>query len=488
MDAEARAELRRKRAEKRKRYVRNRILFIAALVIVLVFLVVVLAGNLRKISENSDSVSTQTDAMIETPADDPLASSGLEANSGESNLQADGDGNSSEDGDGEYTSGSEENDSQDATAYDSETTESNVTNPEETDGADDDTVYEVTLVAIGDVLIHSPLLTMAEQSDGSYDFSGCFSVLKEEFTSADIAIVNQETIFGGASKGYTTYPCFNTPESLGDAEVEAGFDVILHATNHVRDAGTDGIEYCLDYWQTSHPDTTVLGIHDSEEAASEITYYECNGITFAMFNYTYGMNGFTIPSEQSYLVDLMNDDTKAKIIAEIEEADENADFVIVFPHWGTENLVGDISSFQQEWAEIFVEAGADLIIGTHPHVLEPVEWYESANGNRALIFYSLGNYISNQQDMPNNVGGMAKVTVRRQGDETYIVEDESGCVPLINHSDKTGSTPKFRVYRVADYTDDLMSVHTIHRKNSSFTLSYVTDLAEEILGEFLLWS
>ncbi|MBE5922468.1 MAG: CapA family protein [Lachnospiraceae bacterium] len=438
MSKDARRVIQEKRAAKRKKFIRQRLLLIAALAVLLISLVFVLADNLGKLSEQKNTpMNTETDVTLnETPTDDTLASSGLE------------------------------------------------TTPQETV---DNTVYEVTLVAVGDVLSHSPLLTMAKQADGTYDFTNYFSVMEDTFQAADIAIANQETIFGDPTNGYTTYPCFNTPETLGDALVNAGFDVITHATNHTRDAGVDGIEYCLAYWQTNHPQTTVLGIHDSQEASDTITVYEKNGITFAMLNYTYGLNGFTIPSEKSYLVDLMTEDTKEEVLADIKKAEELADFTIVFPHWGTENLVGAYTDEQRTWAEAFTDAGADLIIGTHPHVLEPVEWIETAAGNKSLCYYSLGNYISNQQDKANNIGGMAKVVIRKQGNVTEIVADESGCVPLINHNDKTGSKSLIRVYPINDYTQELLDKHCVYRKSTSFSMDYIKSVAEDSLGDFLIW-
>lgn len=463
MDKDARRTVQEKRAAKRRRYLQKKIAIIAVLAVILIALSCVLARNISSLRNSGQDVGTKTDAVLnDTPTDGTLAYSG-------------------ESGSTKNESGSTKNDSENLTS--DQTEES----PETSRQDEDEEVHEVTLVAIGDVLSHSPLLKMALQSDGTYDFDNYFSVMKDIFVSADIAVVNQETIFGGASKGYTTYPCFNTPESLGDAIVDAGFDVVLHATNHVRDAGVDGIEYCLNYWKTNHPETTVLGIHDSEASSNTVTLYEENGVTFALLNYTYGLNGFTIPEEKSYLVDLMTSETRYDIEKDIETAEELADFVIVFPHWGTENLVGSCTADQKEWAELFTEAGADLIIGTHPHVLEPVEWVESENGNRALCYYSLGNYISNQQDYPNNVGGMAKVVIRKQGGTTEIVEEETGCVPLINSNDRTGSKPLIQVYPISWYTEELMAKHTLHIKDSSFNLDYIKKIAQECLGSFLIW-
>lgn len=154
---------------------------------------------------------------------------------------------------------------------------------------------QVTLLAVGDDLVHGSTLNGGLQEDGTYDFNGFYRHLKDEISAADIAIINQETILGGAEFEYVGYPCFNTPDAMGDAIVNAGFDVVLHATNHTMDKGAKGVENCINFWKTAHPEITLLGIYDSPEAQNTVAVVEKNGIRIAMLNYTYGLNGIPLP-------------------------------------------------------------------------------------------------------------------------------------------------------------------------------------------------
>jgi poly-gamma-glutamate synthesis protein (capsule biosynthesis protein) len=335
-----------------------------------------------------------------------------------------------------------------------------------------------TLVSVGDVLGHESVIYSNPDGNGNYDYDKMFERLKSDFTNADLAVVNQETIFAGTQYyDYGGYPCFNSPEGIGDAEVRAGFDVILHATNHARDCGEEGIEYCFNYWKTSHPDITVLGIHDSVEDQQEISVVEKNGIKIAMLNYTYSLNGFTLAEGKEYLVDLIDED---RIRDDIERARTMADFVVVFPHWGIEYQY-EPNEEQKELAQMMADAGADAIIGTHPHVLESVEWLEGESGNKTLCYYSLGNYVSGQVDTPTMLGGMARLTFVKEGEETYI--EDPVLVPLVTHYTWHGDVYTAATYKLSEYTEELAAQHTILNYDSTFSLSELKRLAEEIVGD-----
>ena len=191
--------------------------------------------------------------------------------------------------------------------------------------------------------------------------------------------------------------------------MEAGFDVVCQGTNHALDKGKKGILNCLSYWREEHPEIAVLGIHDSEEAASSVYIREEDGFRIAILNYTYGTNGIPLPEGMPYAVELLD---KEKVAADLKEAEEKADFVVVCPHWGTEYRLEQTGE-QESWAAFFAENGADLVIGTHPHVIEPVEWVEDT-----LVYYSLGNFVNwtsgTGEGVKNRmVGAMAQVTIAR---------------------------------------------------------------------------
>lgn len=334
----------------------------------------------------------------------------------------------------------------------------------------------------GDILLHTPVADSGKREDGSYDFSAVFAEMKEEIASADLALVNQEVILGGEELGISGYPAFNAPYELGDALAEAGFDVVLHATNHALDKGKRGIVNCLAFWQEQYPDMAVLGIHESLESQEEIYVYEQDGIRLAILNYTYGTNGIALPQDMPYAVDLLDRD---RVAADLQRAQELADFVIVCPHWGTEYVL-EATAEQEEWAVFFAENGADLILGTHPHVIEPVEWVAGEDGG-TLVYYSMGNFVNwtsgTGEGVANRmVGGMAHVTVGLdEAGEAAITA--YGVEPLVCHVEQGygGVT----VYPLDQYTEELAKRNEIVSQDSHFSLAYCRNLVEKVFGN--LW-
>ena len=348
---------------------------------------------------------------------------------------------------------------------------------------------EVELVAVGDVLMHTPLLNYAQQEDGSYDFNHIFSVMKDDISKADIAVCNQETPID------TTIPAdggiefiFNTPGAIGDAEINAGFDIVQQASNHSYDEGSDGILHTIEFWKTKADQATMIGLNESQEARDTITYYEKNGIKFGLLNYTYGLNGFALPDDMDYLLTIIDDEHKAQIENDIRTAKENSDFVIVFPHWGVEDQWPEPTDFQVEWAKIFADAGADLIIGAHPHVCETIDWVTAEDGRKTLCYYSLGNYASNQQETPEVLGGMAKVKIVKENGETKIDESATGVVPIVTHNVNLGDfTNEVVCYKLSDYTEELASQHDIVTNGrDDFSVERLNDIAKQDFGDWII--
>ena len=347
----------------------------------------------------------------------------------------------------------------------------------------------VELVAVGDVLMHTPLLNYADNGDGTYDFNSIFAVMKDDISRADIAVCNQETpVDPTVDADGGIHFIFNTPTEIVDAEINAGFDVATQASNHTYDMGWDGVIHTVDYWKTIADQIKMIGANSSQEERDTIMVYEKNGIKIAMLNYTYGLNGFTMPDDMQYLVTLIEDYNYDLIVSDIQKAKSMADFVIVFPHWGTEDLVGDITDFQDYWGRVFTQAGADLIIGTHPHVCEKIEWITADNGNRALCYYSIGNYASNQQETPEVLGGMAKVRIVKEGDNTYIDESATGVVPVVTHNVPAGGfTQNVVCYKLQDYSEELAEEHDIYVNGRDyFNYDRLNELANEIFGSWII--
>ena len=319
----------------------------------------------------------------------------------------------------------------------------------------------ISIFALGDNLLHMPVINSGKQNDGTYEYSHLFELLQPNIKNADIAVIGQETVFGGEKFGYSGYPLFNSPSDMGKTLVSEGFDVVLHASNHVLDKWAEGIENTLAFWK-GYPDITVLGINDSEEDKQSIDIKEVKGARIALLNYTYGTNGLVLPRGKEYLVNYIDEN---KMQTDIVYAEENTDFTIAFMHWGTEYSIKP-DDFQKNLAQKMCEWGVDLIIGSHPHVIEPVEWIESENGNRMLVYYSLGNFVSRQKEARNLLGGAADVKLKFDGEKVTI--EDYAFVPIVTHYDTTYT--RFAVYPLDLYTDEMAAQHGVTPHDGAVSL------------------
>lgn len=338
------------------------------------------------------------------------------------------------------------------------------------------------IVMVGDMLMHEKIIQSGKTEDGNYNFDHLFTHVAEFISAADLAIVNQETIMGGPRYGYTGYPSFNTPYQIADAEVKAGFDVLLLATNHTLDKTKNGVLNCMEYLDTTYPDLGYVGInHNQQEQDESIYTYEENGITVAILNYTYGTNGIKIPSDMPYIVNLLKEE---KIRSDIRKAEEIADFTIVCPHWGTEYKLEPDNS-QKKWANIFLEEGVDLVLGAHPHVIEPIEWLQHENGNQMLVYYSLGNFVNGTSSTGHGVsnrmvGGIADVTIQRNTETGKVEIVKYGAIPIVCH---VGNGTEYSVYYLEDYTEEMASKNLILSQDSEFSKALCESLVTQVWGE-----
>ena len=355
--------------------------------------------------------------------------------------------------------------------------------------------YDLSLMALGDNLMHMGIVRTGQQDDGSYDFSFLFENITDYIEEADICMINQETILAGNQLGFSGFPYFNSPTEVGDAIADAGFNVVLHATNHAADQGIDGLKNCVSFWEEQHPDILMAGI-SGDEPTGELPLLTIGDITFAILNYTYGPNAETI---QKSLMDHLNmlcdynPETGAidfttlnpQVIRDIREAKLKADIVIVCPHWGTEYATA-VSNYQKKFAAEIADAGADLIIGTHPHVPQPVEWITAEDGHRTLCYYSLGNYVSTQKAAICMLEEMAWVTFHVTEDQIFIDEDSSGVFPLVCHY-KSGPVRLGGVYPLEDYTEEQAGKHGIWNYGGvAFHLEDMQQKSDEIFGDMIL--
>lgn len=243
---------------------------------------------------------------------------------------------------------------------------------------------KLSLVMVGDALLHSSVYNDAYKN-GVYDFSSQLEYIKPIIQKYDLAFYNQESILGGTSIGLSDYPTFNSPQEFGDAMVDAGFNLVSLANNHTLDRGEKAVLNSCEYWKTK--DVLTAGSYTSFEEANEIKIKEKNGIKYTLLSYTYGTNGISVPSGKEYLVNLYSDE-KAK--EDIEKVKDKVDIILVSMHWGTEYQT-EPTEEQKRQANYLSSLGVDIIIGTHPHIIEPITYI-----NDTLVIYSLGNFISAQ--------------------------------------------------------------------------------------------
>ena len=341
---------------------------------------------------------------------------------------------------------------------------------------------EINIVMVGDILLHEPVQESGKLADGSYNYDHLFANVAEDIQEADIAIANQEVILGGTEIGLSGYPTFNGPFEVGDALAKAGFNVVLHATNHALDRGKQALVNCMNFWKQKHSDVAVLGIFESQEAYdNDIYVYEQDGIKIAILNYTYGTNGIPSPADMPFAVALLDEE---KVISDIEKANELADFVVVCPHWGTEYEHTEDTG-QEYWTNLFLEHGVDLVLGTHTHYIQPVEMLSDENGNTMLVYYSLGNFINATSESGSGtadrmIGEMAQITVaRKENGEVYI--KDYGVEPLVTQL--LYGTQEITTYKLSDYTEELAAKNQILEKDSVFSLEFCQNLCKKVLGE-----
>ncbi|MCC8111559.1 MAG: CapA family protein [Ruminococcus sp.] len=374
-----------------------------------------------------------------------------------------------------------------------------------TDEQTDDSITEETggaatinVVAVGDNLVQTRVYesALAHSDDGtSYNFQYCYENI-EPLINGDLNIINQETLICG--EGYeitgSNYN-FNSPEELGDAIIDIGFNVITICNNHVLDKGESGLNSCLNYWDDKmeeYPDVLVTGIYRDYVDMQNIRTKEVNGKTVAFLSYTENTNGYSLPDNSE--LEIVYTSQEDVIQLQIEAAKEIADVVIVTCHWGNEDTY-TVTDGQKDLAQQkIVEWGADVILGTHSHVAHTMEYITRSDGTQGFVFYSLGNFISAQTDNYNIIGELA--------DFDIVVDENDGVTiknvqvsPIITQYDD-GSLSNLRLYPYSMYTDELASAHGLPYCTSSTSAStqiWGMDTIQELFStsvpeEFWNWS
>jgi len=307
----------------------------------------------------------------------------------------------------------------------------------------------LTFVAAGDNLFHETIINTS-LVNGVYNFDSIYAPVKDIIENANLAFINQETVMGGASFGYSGYPAFNTPQSLAGTLARTGFDIVNQANNHSMDMGRAGLYATLDLWDTIEG-ITVIGARKSGESMRIIS---ANNITLGFLSYTYGLNGLSLPSDNPNLVSLISRSTMTR---EIEALRPLCDFLVVSMHWGEEYMLIEPSPQQISLAQFLAQLDVDLIIGHHPHVLQRFEKLQRANGKETFCFYSLGNFVSHQREKERILGAMIALTFVKEDEKLYI--SDSGLIPVVCHFER-GYT-NTAVYPFYKYSQDMLKKHIL---------------------------
>lgn len=304
-----------------------------------------------------------------------------------------------------------------------------------------------TFVAVGDALIHGAVYKDA-YSNGVYDFNNMFTEVKPVFEQYDLRYYNQETILGGTSLGLSSYPLFNSPQEVGDAFMNMGFNLVSLATNHSLDYGEKGLVNSINYWGKQEG-VIAAGSYESEESRVTPRIMEKNGITYTLLSYSTLTNGLRIPTGKDYLFDLYSEE---KVKADVERVRDKVDVVMVAMHWGAEYTHTPVQE-EKTIAKYLASLGVDIVIGTHPHVIQPIDFIDNT-----MVIYSLGNFISAQIGIERLVGLAASVTIKKSVvDGVSTITLENPAAELV-YTRKAGATygAGYKVYPFSKLDDTIL--------------------------------
>ena len=335
------------------------------------------------------------------------------------------------------------------------------------------------MIAVGDNLYHSKLYESGEYDSGVWNYDHIYTHVLDQIQAADVAMIDQETVFAPSHDAVSSYPSFATPQEVGDAIIKAGFNVVESATNHADDYGYDYLKNTLDFWSTNYPDIPVLGIHATQEDADTVKTKEVNGIKIAFLDYTYGTNNSGLGDGYDYMLDIFDKD---KITSMIQKAKQVSDCIIFVAHWGTEDETMP-NEFEKQWAAFLMQQGVDVIIGGHPHVLQPYGQLSDDQGHSTTVFYSLGNFVSTQQELPELLEGMAIFTIQKStlnGKSTIQILSPE-VKPMVMHYNHDSG--EYGPYMLDDYTEELAASHSVRNLiGDEFTLENLKAKFKEIMS------
>ncbi len=342
------------------------------------------------------------------------------------------------------------------------------------------------LMCAGDNLIHRSIYKQAsERADGNgYDFSYSYNEIRDIIALSDLAFINQETIIDPESEP-SSYPRFNSPEQLLDEMIDVGFDVFNQSTNHTMDQKLSGALNDIELFK-SKENILLTGLYETRADMMKPQVREVNGINLSFVGFTEFLNGLVVPKDSDlglvYLTDTRY--SQEEIYATMKQMIDNAkavsDVVCVSMHWQTEDITTPDKS-QKEITAKLLEFGADVIIGTGPHVLQPIEFMPNGDGEDALVIWSLGNIISCQNKKNNMLAGIADITFEKDFSTGKTAVSSVHLIPTVTHYNS--GFKNVRIIPLAEYNEELASQHGV--ESTSFTFSYINEFYTNMFGDKL---
>lgn len=342
--------------------------------------------------------------------------------------------------------------------------------PNNSDSIKQNNDITINMALTGDIMCHNTIyLDAYDKNSGNYDFSYIFENIKYHIQTADIAVGNLETTFAGPKRKYSSYPTFNTPESLAYNLKKIGFDVLSTANNHCYDSGYSGIESTINYLDNA--DIAHTGTYKSKEEQNKILIQNVKGMKIAFLSYTYGTNGIKVPSDKSYSVNLIDKDLILKQLS-LAKA-EKPDLICTCMHWGTEYQISP-NKEQKELADFLFQNGVDIIIGNHPHILQPMEvkniTLNDGTEKQVFVVYSLGNFIADQTKANTRNSAILNLNITKNQDNKIKINSIT-TTPIYTYKDTSKSTKKFKLIDLAN---------TI----SSYDAGYGTEFSQKTYNTF----
>lgn len=329
-----------------------------------------------------------------------------------------------------------------------------------------DSILTATLCFVGDLMCHSTQFNYAKVGTDTFDFTGVYREVKQYLSDADLTVGNLETVIAGKNTGYSGYPYFNAPDDFIYALKDAGFDLLVTANNHALDQGWEGIEKTIEVINKHKMHRT--GTFLSQDDRDSIRIFQINTIKIAILAYSENTNGLPVPKGKDFVINLIDEDLVKRDIDKTRL--KNVDVVLVHLHYGPE-YNREPSEYQKQIVQKIIELGADIIIGGHPHVIQPVDFFKTSNTklDSGFVAYSMGNFISNQRWRYSDAGVIINIKISKNilTDSIYISE-----VSYLPTWIFRGETLKGKEYIILP-----------SHKSSDSTYYYLTDQDKKLMRE-----